>query len=95
MNPEIVYVLGPVLGILGVGSMVLIAIKMRYAHLRQTGADRVGREEVERLREDVASLHAVVSALREEFVDVCERLEFTERVLIQGKVTDQDADALP
>jgi len=94
MDPEIVYHLGPVLGILGIGSMILIAIKMRYTHLRHTRAGQVGQDELER-REDVASLHDEVRALREQLVDVSERLEFTERVLIQGKARDEDSDALP
>jgi hypothetical protein len=94
MDPVIADVLGPVLALLGVGSMILIGMKMRYTHLRHTRTGQVGQQETERLSEDVAGLRDDCRMLREEFVDLYERVEFTERVLAQGKA-DKDVDALP
>ncbi len=54
-----------------------------------------GQEQLERLTDDVARLRDEVRVLREESVDVYERLEFTERVLTRGKGADRDLDALP
>ena len=94
MDPQLAEILGPVFAILGMGSMILIGIKMRYTHLRHTRYGQVGQQEIERLSEDVASLRDDYRMLREEFVDLYERVEFTERVLAQGKA-DKDVDALP
>lgn len=91
MDPEIAFVIGPIVGILGVGGMILLAIKMRYTHLRHTRVGQVGQEDLERLGEDVAGLRDELHGLREQFVDLSERLEFTERVLVQGKAKDEDS----
>ena len=94
MDPQLAEILGPVAAILGVGSMILIGIKMRYTHLRHTRSGQVGQQEMERLNEDVSGLRDDFRMLREEFVDLYERVEFTERVLAQGKA-GKDVDALP
>jgi hypothetical protein len=95
MDPQLAEIFGPVLAILGVGSMILIGVKMRYTHLRHTRHSQLGQEDVERLNDDVASLREDFRMLREEFVDLYERVEFTERVLAQGKGGNGGMDALP
>ncbi len=75
--------------------MILIGIKMRYTHLRQTRHGQIGQEELDRLAEDVERLRDEVRVLRDEFVDVYERLEFAERVLTRGKAPEGDLDVLP
>jgi len=94
MDPQLAEIFGPVLAILGMGSMILIGIKMRYTHLRHTRSGQVGQGEMDRLSDDVAGLRDDVRMLREELVDLYERVEFTERVLAQGKA-DKNRDALP
>jgi hypothetical protein len=94
MDPAIAEVIGPVLAILGLGSMILIGLKMRYTHLRHTRHPQVEQEAMERLTEDVAGLRDDVRILREEFVDLYERVEFAERVLTRGRA-DGDVERLP
>ena len=94
MDPQLAEIVGPVLALLGFGGMILIGMKMRYTHLRQTRSGQIGQDEMDRLSEDVAGLRDDIRMLREEFVDLYERVEFTERVLAQGKA-DKDRDALP
>jgi hypothetical protein len=36
MPPELAESIGPVLAILGVGSMILVGMKLRYSHLRES-----------------------------------------------------------
>jgi hypothetical protein len=82
MSPDVVEFLAPVLALLGLGSFVLIGMKLRYNHLRDTKhAPR--SEEVERLAESVDLLHDQV------------RLDFTERVLTRGRADDDAQGALP
>jgi len=95
MDPQVLEIVGPVVAILGIGSMILIGIKMRYTHLRDTRHQQVGLEELERLAEDIERLRDEVRLLREESADMSERLEFTERVLSRGKAAERDSDALP
>jgi hypothetical protein len=87
MSPDVVEFLAPVLALLGLGSFVLIGMKLRYNHLRDTKhAPR--SEEVERLAESVDLLHDQVRVLRDE-------LDFTERVLTRGRADDDAQGALP
>lgn len=85
MPPEIAYVVGPVLAIFGVGTMVLIGMKLRYSHLRQTRLGQSGREDIEHLTDDVAALRDELQLLRQDVSDVFERIEFTERLLARGQ----------
>jgi predicted nuclease with TOPRIM domain len=71
MPPELAESIGPVLAILGVGSMILVGMKLRYSQ--------------ERLVEAVTSLRDEVRMLREEFGELYERVEFAERLLTRGR----------
>ena len=90
MPPELAEAIGPVLAILGAGSMVLIGMKIRYNHLRQTRLGQGGQEEMERLTEDVATLRDEVRLLRQDSAEMYERIEFAERLLTQGRAEDAD-----
>lgn len=90
MPPEIAEAIGPVLAILGVGSMILIGMKLRYSHLRDTRLGQGGREEIGHLTEDVAALRDEVRLLRQDFAEMYERIEFAERLLTRGQVEDAD-----
>lgn len=85
MPPDLVDAIGPVLAILGIGTMILIGMKLRYSHLRQTRLDQGGREEATRLAEDVAALRDEMQMLRQDVSEVYERIEFTERMLARGQ----------
>jgi hypothetical protein len=85
MPPDVIQVLAGAVAILGVGSMILIGMKLRYSHLQQTRLDRGGREEVGRLAEDVAALRDEMQILRQDVSEVYERIEFAERLLARGQ----------
>ena len=93
MPPGLADAIGPVFAILGIGSMILIGMKIRYNHLRQTRFGQGAQEDVDRLTEDVATLHDEVRLLRQDFAELYERIEFAERLLTRGQ--GQDADRPP
>jgi cell division protein FtsB len=96
MDPAAVAeVVAPFLALVGIGSMVLVGMKMRYTHLQRTRSAAAAPEEVERLTEAVETLRDDVRILRDEVVDLSERVDFTERVLTRGKSVDAGFDALP
>jgi len=90
MPPGLADAIGPVFAILGIGSMILIGMKIRYNHVRQTRFGQGAQEDVDRLAEDVATLHDEVRLLRQDFAELYERIEFAERLLTRGQ--GQDAD---
>jgi hypothetical protein len=94
VDPAIAEVVGPIFAILGLGSMILIGIKMRYTHLQRMKQHQVGGEDLERLAEGVSNLREDVRQLREEYVELYERVDFAERVLTKGKV-EGGPEALP
>ena len=63
---------------------MLVGLKMRFDHKFRM-RERPGGEDTERLTEAVEQLHDEVRLMREEFADLQERVDFTERVLSQGK----------
>ena len=86
MDPDIIAeAIGPILAIVGVGSMILIGIKMRYTHLHRMRQEQVAGGDAARLTEEVAHLREDVRQLREEYVELYERMDFAERVLTKGK----------
>jgi cell division protein FtsB len=95
MDPAVAEIIAPFLGIIGFGSMVLIGMKMRYTHLRHTRSAAAAPKDVERLTEAVETLRDDVRLLRDELVELNERVEFTERMLTRAKSLDADLDALP
>lgn len=93
MPPGLAEAIGPVLAIFGIGTMILIGMKLRYSHLRQTRLDQGGQEEVGRLAEDVAALRDEMQLLRQDVSDVYERMEFAERLLARGQVEGRPPQA--
>jgi hypothetical protein len=89
MPPELAEAIGPVLAIIGVGSMVLIGMKLRYSHLRETRPGGGVKEEREQLIDAVTSLRDEVRTLREEFGELYERVEFAERLLTRGRANGE------
>ena len=70
------------------GGAILIGMKMRYSHIEETRLGGAAQDEVEQLTETVDNLRAEVLALRDEFVDLNERVDFTERLLERPKTED-------
>ncbi len=94
MDPQIMELIAPVLGLGAVGTMILIGMKMRYSHLRHTRLAKGTGPEVEQLTEAVESLRDEVRELREGMVDLHERVEFAERMLTRGRAEGEQG-ALP
>lgn len=85
MDPAIAEILGPVTAILGLGTMILIGVKLRYSHKEKMRLGEGGSGVTEHLGEDVAVLRDEVRLLREGFAELYERVEFAERLLTKGR----------
>ena len=88
MDPVLADTLAPLIAIIGVGSMVLIGMKLRNNHSARIAERTNPSEDVDRLANAVGDLLDEVHALREGLADLNERTEFTERMLTQGKVNE-------
>lgn len=83
MTPEVLEYLAPVVGIISIGTFILIGMRMRLtAKLR--GQDQLPREEVERLADAVESLNDQVRTMGEDLAAFSERVDYTERLLTAG-----------
>lgn len=92
MGPEVIELLAPVLVFLGLGSFVLIGMKMRYSHVQRTRQPTISQKEVEQLTDAVHTLHDEVRLLRDEHLALNERLEFTERLLERPRGAKAESD---
>ncbi len=82
---ELLEMIIPFFGMIGIGGMVLIGMKLRYQHLQRLKQGGSSPEEVERLTEAVDSLHDEIRIMREEVLSINDRVEFTERLLERPK----------
>jgi hypothetical protein len=83
MPPEIVEVIAPLVAVLGVGTLILIGMKMKLdAKVRLHGGTR---EDVERVAEAVEILRDEMRSMRGDVLELQERLDFAERVLTKGQ----------
>ncbi|MGD2136550.1 MAG: hypothetical protein PVF27_10335 [Gemmatimonadales bacterium] len=89
MPPEILDAIAPLIAVFAMGSFILIGMKLRYNHLRDT-KHAPGKEELERVSETVELLQDQVRVLRDEMVELNERVDFTERVLTRGRENAQE-----
>jgi hypothetical protein len=94
MPADIVELIAPVIALFGVGSFVLIAMKMRYNHLRDT-KHAPSREDLDRLAQAVELLHDDMRVMRDDIVELGERVDFAERVLAHGRSEDEAPRPLP
>ena len=79
MDPVLEMII-PFFGMMGIGGMVLIGMKLRYQHLQRLKQAGSSPEEVERLTEAVDSLRDEIRIMREEVLSINDRVEFTERL---------------
>ncbi len=83
MTPDAIEALAAIAGMTSLGILVLVGIKMRFNHKLRMREMPTG--ENERLTEAVEQLQDEVRLMREEFTDLNERVDFTERVLSEGR----------
>ena len=86
MGPETLGIFIPI--IIFSSAAILIGMKMRYSHIEETRLGGGAQEEVEQLTETVDHLRAEVGLLRDEFADLNERVDFTERLLERPKTEE-------
>ena len=79
MDPGVIGVFIPILGVLGGCGLLGLKIWSNYKlKMRETpGGD------IERLAEAVHQLHDEVGSMREDMAEIHERMDFTERVLLE------------
>ena len=92
MPPEVLETIGAFIGLFGIGSMVLIGMKLRYNYLLQKGRGGVSEKEVERLNESVEALRGEIAILRDGYLELNDRVEFAERLLEKPKAGKSDSD---
>ncbi len=85
MDPGIIGVFIPIIALSG--GAILIGMKMRYSHLEDTRV-KGGAQDVEQLADGVDNLRAEVELLRNEFHELNERMDFTERLLERPKTEE-------
>ncbi len=95
MGPDILEFLVPLFAFIGLGSAILIGMKMRYTHIERTRTTGSGQQDVERMADAVDTLRDEVQLLRDQHLELNERMDFTERLLERPKSADADLDALP
>ncbi len=86
MTPDAIEALAALTGMTSIGILVLVGIKMRFSHKLRMREMPAG--ENERLTEAVEQLQDEVRLMREEFTDLHERVDFTERILSEGRAKD-------
>jgi hypothetical protein len=84
MPPEAIDAIGACTAMISFGIFVLVGMKMRFNHKLRL-REREGGETAERLTEVVEQLHDEVRLMRQEFGELQERVDFTERMLSQGR----------
>lgn len=89
MPPEILEPIAAVTTLVALGGLVLVGMKMRYTHLQRTRLGSITPEDVERLGKDVDALRQELQLVREEVLELNDRVEFTERLLERPKAGDE------
>ncbi len=84
MTPDAIEALAALTGLTSIGILVLVGIKMRFNHKLRMSERPTG--ENEHLIEAVEQLQDEVRSMREEFAELHDRVDFTERILSEGRV---------
>ena len=86
METEILAIFIPIIALGGV--FTLIGLKMHYRHLEDKRLSGGAPQEVEQLADAVDDLRAEFGLLRDEFLELNERVGFTERLLERPKTEE-------
>ncbi len=93
MDLAVLDLLAPLFVFVGLTGAVLVGMKMRYTHIQRTRLSGSAHQDVERLAEAVDTMRDEVRVLRDGFLELHERVEFTERLLERPKA-DRGSDVL-
>ena len=89
MSSAEVEALAMVLILLGFGTFTLVGLKMWFGYrVKRLEATAGSSEPVERLAADLDEMRDHVLAMRDEMTDLSERMEFAERMLTKGQVSE-------
>jgi hypothetical protein len=78
-------IFAPVIGLVSVGILVLVGMKMRYDYRAKQLTAGAGKDALDRLESQLDAVREQVLALRDEVGELYERVEFAERMLARGK----------
>lgn len=95
MGPGVAEGLAAVFSTIALATAVLIGMKMRYDYLAKIRGGGPDREQLARLVETVGQLRDDVVVLRDQVVELGERVDFAERMLAKGNAPDIGAPLLP
>jgi hypothetical protein len=82
MPPDVLGGLVAVLGVVSIGTMVLIGMRMRFIHKMQS---RDKPHELDQVNDALDDLYEQARGLREDVSQLQERMDFHERLLTQGR----------
>ena len=85
MYPNIIEPIMAVFGMLSIGTLVLVGMKMRYQYKSKMLEQPKSSEELERLADAMDSIYEQSRALRDDIGELQERLDFHERLITKGK----------
>lgn len=91
MPPQVFEAIVAVTALLGIGSFVLIGMKMRYQYKAKMLEQPKSGADMERLADAMDSIYEQTRALRDDIGELQERLDFHERLLTRSKDGDEDA----
>lgn len=81
--------IAPLIAFFGLGGAILVGMKLRYDHLERLRKGGSGDQDVQMLTEAVSSLRDEVQMLRDGYIELNERMEFTERLLERPKADSE------
>ena len=82
MPPDVLGGLVAVLGVVSVGALFLVGMRMRFSHKMQS---QKKPEELDQINDALDALHEENRLLREDFAELQERLDFHERLLTRPR----------
>ena len=85
MRPEILGILIPIIALCGAFTLILTKMLLDHRKTVFRISDGAKQQEVERLADAVDNLRSEVGLLSEEFREINERMDFTERLLERPK----------
>jgi hypothetical protein len=83
MPPDIVNAIAPLVAMLMTGTFGLIGFRLWLAHRPPRGQGKLGAEQLERLTEVMEDIRQQLDVMRDENLELHERMDFAERLLAQ------------
>ena len=85
MDPAVMESVVMLVGLLGMGGVVLLGMRMRYEYKSKKLEQSTSVEDMERLVDALDGLYDQAKAIREEMGELQERMDFHERLLTKAK----------